>query len=105
MFEGNIICGDDAEVKRGKPHPDLFLAAAKRLGHDLEDCSNCLVFEDAPSGVLAGLNAGMKVCWVYDTNLSPDPSLVIKASDAFNSMEDFGTHFTPFDKQNVTVTL
>lgn len=42
---------------RGKPHPDLFLAAAERMGVAPEDC---LVFEDAPNGVEAARRAGMR---------------------------------------------
>lgn len=54
-----IICGDDAEIKNGKPSPDLFLAAQKHLGNP--PAENCLVFEDAVNGVQAGLNANMNV--------------------------------------------
>lgn len=42
---------------RGKPHPDMFLAAAERMGVHAE---TCLVFEDAPLGVEAAKRAGMK---------------------------------------------
>jgi beta-phosphoglucomutase len=41
---------------RGKPHPDLFEEAARRLG---VPASACLVFEDAPLGVEAARRAGM----------------------------------------------
>lgn len=41
-------CGD--EVRHGKPAPDCFRAAAAKLGAAPEDC---LVIEDAPSGVQA----------------------------------------------------
>ena len=42
---------------RGKPHPDIFLEAAKRLGIAPHDC---IVFEDAPLGVEAARRAGMR---------------------------------------------
>ena len=42
---------------RGKPHPDIFLEAAKRLNTLPE---HCVVFEDAPLGVEAARRAGMR---------------------------------------------
>ena len=45
------------DVKQGKPHPDPYLAAAERCGVSPE---NCLVVEDAPSGLNAGRAAGSK---------------------------------------------
>ena len=46
-----------ADGLRGKPHPDIFLEAARRLG---VDPAACLVFEDAPLGVEAARRAGMR---------------------------------------------
>lgn len=46
------------EIERKKPAPDIFLKAAERLGVNPE---NCLVVEDAVSGVAAGKAAGAKV--------------------------------------------
>ncbi len=46
------------EVKMGKPAPDIFLEAAKRLNVDPK---KCLVLEDAPAGILAARSAGMDV--------------------------------------------
>ncbi len=51
------------EVEHGKPAPDVYLEAASRLGARPE---SCLVFEDVPMGILAGKNAGMRVCAVED---------------------------------------
>ena len=51
------------EVKRGKPAPDVFLAVAEKIGIAPEEC---LVFEDIPQGIRAGLAAGMKVCAISD---------------------------------------
>ena len=51
-----IVSGLD--IKNKKPAPDVFLEAAKRVG---ASASNCLVIEDAISGVSAGKAAGAKV--------------------------------------------
>lgn len=49
---------DAAAVAEGKPSPAPYLLAAELLGAEPADC---LVVEDAPSGVAAGLRAGMQV--------------------------------------------
>ncbi|MFC9283667.1 HAD family hydrolase [Streptomyces collinus] len=49
---------DAAAVEEGKPSPVPYLLAAERLGAEPGDC---LVIEDAPSGVRSGLDAGMTV--------------------------------------------
>ncbi|MFU0826560.1 MAG: 2-deoxyglucose-6-phosphate phosphatase [Lachnoclostridium sp.] len=51
------------EVEKGKPSPDIYHLVAKDLGVTSEEC---LVFEDVIQGIMAGKNAGMKVCAVYD---------------------------------------
>lgn len=51
------------EVKSGKPSPDIYLLVADDLNIAPR---NCLVFEDISQGVMAGKNAGMKVCGVDD---------------------------------------
>ncbi len=53
-FFDAIVCG--ADVTKGKPEPDIFLAAAKRMKLRPEDCA---VVEDAPSGIQAANSAGM----------------------------------------------
>ena len=45
-----------ADGVRGKPHPDIFLEAARRLNVPPADC---IVFEDAPLGIEAAKRAGM----------------------------------------------
>ncbi|MFM2054879.1 MAG: hypothetical protein RL456_2916 [Pseudomonadota bacterium] len=45
-----------ADGLRGKPHPDIFLEAARRLG---VEPARCLVFEDAPLGIEAAQRGGM----------------------------------------------
>lgn len=54
---------DAAAVTEGKPSPVPYLQAAEQLGAEPADC---LVIEDAPSGVRSGLRAGMTV-WGVNT--------------------------------------
>jgi HAD superfamily hydrolase (TIGR01509 family) len=54
-----VVSGD--EIVRGKPAPDGFLLAARRLG---VDPAQCVVVEDSRDGVLAGKAAGMLVAAV-----------------------------------------
>ncbi|MCW3080571.1 HAD family phosphatase [Segetibacter sp.] len=54
-FFSAIVSADD--VTTSKPHPETFLKAATLLNTPPE---NCFVFEDAPKGVEAAQNAGMK---------------------------------------------
>ena len=56
-----IVSG--SELKRGKPEPDIFLAAAERLGIDPQEC---YVFEDAFNGVKAGHAAGCCTIMIPD---------------------------------------
>ena len=58
-----IVTAED--VEHGKPAPDCFLLAAKRLGYPIE---NCLVFEDAAAGIEAAEAAGASVVVVSVTH-------------------------------------
>lgn len=63
-FGKNFDCIMTAcEVAKGKPAPDIYLAVADKLGVQPKDC---LVFEDIVPGIMAGKNAGMRVCAVED---------------------------------------
>jgi HAD superfamily hydrolase (TIGR01509 family) len=57
-----IVTGE--EIERGKPHPDIYLSAAKKLGIPADAC---LVIEDALSGIAAAKAAGMRVAAIPDT--------------------------------------
>jgi HAD superfamily hydrolase (TIGR01509 family) len=56
-----VITGD--EVQQGKPHPDIYLEAAKKLGISPEAC---LVIEDSLAGIAAGKAANMRVVAIPD---------------------------------------
>ncbi len=62
-FDKSLIV-NSSMVTKGKPDPEVYLKAAERLGVEPSDC---LVFEDSPSGVKAAKNAGMKVVGVATT--------------------------------------
>ena len=80
-----IVRGD--EVARGKPAPDVFIEAARRLGVDAADG---LVFEDAPMGIAAAQAAGMRVVALTTSfgashfeQLNPPPTYVCADFEAF----------------------
>jgi mannitol-1-/sugar-/sorbitol-6-/2-deoxyglucose-6-phosphatase len=70
-----IVTGD--EIERGKPHPDIYLRAADKLGVPADAC---LVIEDALSGVAAGRAAKMRVAAIPDTRFV-DPRTYEKQAD------------------------
>lgn len=53
-----VVTPNDVGPGRGKPHPDMFLLAAEKMG---VDPARCLVFEDAEPGIQGALAAGMQV--------------------------------------------
>jgi HAD superfamily hydrolase (TIGR01509 family) len=55
LFTHVLVASD---VPRGKPEPDLFLLAARKMGVAPD---RCLVFEDGEPGILAAGRAGMQV--------------------------------------------
>jgi sugar-phosphatase len=57
-----MICAED--LSRGKPDPEGYLSAALRLGRASKDC---IVIEDAPAGIEAAHNAGMRVIAIAAT--------------------------------------
>ncbi|WVO13418.1 hypothetical protein L204_101033 [Cryptococcus depauperatus] len=97
----SILTADSPEVKRGKPNPDIFLAAAHSLGRDVGTAEECnetqqeerrkgLVFEDATLGVQAGVAAGMNVVWVPDSELRAlNPGETYGATEILEHLEEW----------------
>ncbi len=56
-------------LRRGKPDPEGYLLAARELG---ADPAACVVLEDSPGGVRAGVDAGMRVVGVLTTHAARD---------------------------------
>lgn len=71
------------EIDHGKPAPDGFLLAARRLG---ADPAACVVLEDAPAGVRAGKAAGM-VVWAVTTTTPADALREAGADRVFEGLE------------------
>jgi pseudouridine-5'-monophosphatase len=73
-----VICGDHPAVLQGKPAPDIYLEAARQLGVDPKEC---LVFEDALTGVRAAKAAYCHVVAVPDPRFDADEKATF-ATDA-----------------------
>lgn len=75
-----------ALVNKGKPNPDLFLFAAKKLN---VDASKCIVVEDSIAGVTAGRRAGMKVIgFVGGAHCGPNHSEKLYQAGAETVIDD-----------------
>jgi HAD superfamily hydrolase (TIGR01509 family) len=81
-----------ADGLRGKPHPDIFLEAARRLGIAAHDC---VVFEDAPLGVEAARRAGMQAVALTTT-------LAAEHFDAFDNLIAIAPDFTTLALADLT---
>ncbi|KAM3961240.1 pseudouridine-5'-phosphatase-like [Aphomia sociella] len=86
LFPYKTMGSSDPEVKRGKPHPDIFFVAASKFP-DKPKPEQCLVFEDAVNGAKAARAAGMQVVLVPDPRV--DKSLTTEATLVLKSLEEF----------------
>ena len=81
FFAGRIFSGH--EMPRSKPYPDVYLAAAAHLQ---VDPVQCLVVEDTPVGIAAGVAAGAAV-WAYaQPPAAHEPLMQAGAKRVFTSM-------------------
>ena len=79
-----ILSGD--EFSKGKPSPDIYLAAAAALGVKPE---YCICLEDSGNGIIAGKNAGMKVIAVPDPRFSPSEEKLKRSDMVLKSLTEF----------------
>jgi len=84
FFEGRIFSGH--ETPRSKPFPDVYLAAAAHLQ---VAPARCLVVEDTPIGVAAGVAAGAAVWGYAPAGAKPDVLLEAGAVHVFDHMHAF----------------
>jgi sugar-phosphatase len=86
----NMVTADD--VERGKPDPGPYLAGTAAVGFPAGDC---LVFEDAPSGIRSALSAGAQVVAVsttYKPEELADAGLIIPSLAAVRMREGLDLH-------------
>ena len=77
-----LASGD--EVSHGKPHPEIFINAARRIG--LPN-ARCVVLEDAPQGVEAAIAAGSPVIAITTTRPHSDLAGATRIVDCFTGLE------------------
>ncbi|XP_033121150.1 pseudouridine-5'-phosphatase-like [Anneissia japonica] len=87
LFHHIVCCGDDPDVKNGKPHPDAYVVALQRFESPIPNPEQVLVFEDAITGVMSGKAAGMYVIIVPDQRM--DAAKTKDAHKRLNSLEEF----------------
>ncbi|KIY71934.1 HAD-like protein [Cylindrobasidium torrendii FP15055 ss-10] len=81
------ITADDKRLKAGKPAPDPFLLAAKCLGYSAK---RCVVFEDSPSGIKAGVASGATV-------------IAVCTSHERSKIEGLGAHYIVENMNSIKV--
>ena len=81
-----VVGGD--QVARSKPHPDIYLEAARELG---VTPGHCLALEDSENGVRAALGAGMTVIQIPDL-VEPSPEFRRLGHAVLESLHDVYDH-------------
>ena len=73
------------EVARGKPAPDVFLEAARRLGVEPRLCA---AVEDSANGLRAARAAGMRVLALPNAHYPPDAEALVQADVVLGSLHE-----------------
>jgi HAD superfamily hydrolase (TIGR01509 family) len=73
------------EVARGKPAPDVYLEAARRLG---VEPASCVAIEDSENGIRAARAAGMAVLALPNPHYPPDPEALAEADEVLGSLHE-----------------
>jgi HAD superfamily hydrolase (TIGR01509 family) len=75
------------EVPRGKPAPDVYLEAARRLGVVADNCAGV---EDSHSGIRSAKSAGMRVIAIPNPSFPPDHDALALADVVLDAIADLG---------------
>jgi HAD superfamily hydrolase (TIGR01509 family) len=73
------------EVARGKPAPDVYLEAARRLG---VEPARCAAIEDSHAGIRAAKAAGVRVIAIPNPAYPPDPESLAQADVTIHSLDE-----------------
>jgi HAD superfamily hydrolase (TIGR01509 family) len=73
------------EVGRGKPAPDVYLEAARRLGVEPREC---VAIEDSSNGMRSAAAAGLKIVAIPNLEFPPDPDALELADVVLESIDD-----------------
>ncbi len=82
LFQATI---SSEEVARGKPAPDVYLEAARRLG---VDATACVAIEDSRNGIRSAHDAGMRVIAIPNPHYPPDADALAFANDLVASLDE-----------------
>jgi HAD superfamily hydrolase (TIGR01509 family) len=82
FFEATV---SSEEVQRGKPSPDVYLEAARRLG---ADPAGSAAVEDSRSGILSASAAGMRVVAIPNKRFPPDEEALAAADVIIPSINE-----------------
>jgi HAD superfamily hydrolase (TIGR01509 family) len=85
IAEAFAVTVSSEEVGRGKPAPDVYLEAARRLGVAPDHCA---AIEDSANGIRAADAAGMIVIAVPNRDFPPDPDSLRLAAKVLPSLEE-----------------
>jgi HAD superfamily hydrolase (TIGR01509 family) len=81
------------EVPRGKPAPDVYLEAARRLGIDAVDCA---AVEDSQNGIRSAKAAQMRVFAIPNPHYPPDEASLAEADFVLESIRDLPVALSAF---------
>ena len=82
LFEVKV---SSEEVSRGKPYPDVYVEAARRLSRSPRECG---AIEDSTNGIRSAIAAGTKVVVIPNRHYPPDPSVVEEADLELQSLAE-----------------
>lgn len=85
-----LVCGD--EVKKGKPHPEIFINAAQKINLSAQQC---LMFEDSENGLRSAFDAG-GITVLFKDIKTPNDSMLAQAQHYYECIEDFLTELNQF---------